>query len=709
MAEPGAYSVAFEAIAPYMQGPEDEHRGVASASLKLTFRDQSLPLWIDDGGDGRLGPGERVVFLAPHDRLWPPSLRYETPRAVLQLHFDGSGPENFEGPGTFDGTTAETAASTVGTVATTPETEPLAPRRLLRFEQDRLRLPATREAPLDGLESLWFWATISERSSAAHEIDLGSLPDRARSHPLDLEIRARVVGWSNPEVPVGETQHHVELRIDERPITASRWDGRRAHDLRFSGLQSDGLPERDLDDSGHRLTLAVPSRPDGAGDPIIDLVYVDWVEVEYRVDRGTRHASAPLRLSASAEARWLPGDEDSANARLLAEAGWSATFEHGGWALPPTAATDVWIVGDGELREPLAISPTAPAPAPRAGVDYLMIAPSALQDGARTLAAIHERRGLAVDVVDARAVFDTYDWGRRSPEAIRAFLDAQLGRSPALRYVLLLGDADWFTPSDDAVGADESWELPSGIQFSESGPAASDHVFAASDQDSTSPRFAVGRLPIADAAELDAWVDKIRSYLESPTSDETVLMVSDSTRVSLGRSRRVRERLVERGRSVRVPEADSQQPLDRQLIAAFDPMPAIVHFSGHGSRHTWQLGDSFGVSGAAFFERDEVARLPATRRPPMVVSVSCATAPFDHPSAESLGERMVLRPDGGAIAFLGASARLYTQPRFGELIVRALLDGRSIGDAVVAAKREVDSAETSALYNLLGDPSLGIR
>ncbi|MEO1365976.1 MAG: C25 family cysteine peptidase, partial [Acidobacteriota bacterium] len=251
--------------------------------------------------------------------------------------------------------------------------------------------------------------------------------------------------------------------------------------------------------------------------------------------------------------------------------------------------------------------------------------------------------------------------------------------------------------------------LPTGTHFSESGPAASDHVFAASPGDPTDPRFAVGRLPVADAAGLDAWIAKIRTYLATPPGDPSVLMVSDGTQISQGRSRRVRERLEDGGAAVRLPSGDSQAPLDRQLIAAFAPTPTVVHFSGHGSRHTWQLGDAFGLRGETFFERDEVALLPATARPPVVVSVSCATAPFDHPSADSLGERFVLRPDGGAIAFLGASARLYTQPRFGELVVRALLDGRSIGEAMVLAKRQIQSAETSALYNLLGDPSLGVR
>ncbi|MEM8996976.1 MAG: C25 family cysteine peptidase, partial [Acidobacteriota bacterium] len=486
--EPGVYRLPFEATAPHVLESRGGQGGIPSASLDLTFRGQSLPFWVDDGGDGWLDPGERLLFVAPADRLWPPSLHDETPRAVVQLHVAPANAEGAALEGSAAGPAEPTgAAATAAPAAEPPAMDPAALRRRKRFEEDHFRLPATRDAPVEDLGSLWFWATLSERSSTGLEIDLGPLDDRAGAPVSSLTIRAGVVGWSNPEVPGPETQHRVDVRLGDRLLGSERWDGRRPREIRL-----DGVPIDVLGASENRLSLSVPSRSGADGDPIIDLVYVDWVEVEYAVGRGTPDPSAPLHLPASAEPRWLPGDARGGAARVLAEAGWSAPFADGGWRLPPGPGTDVWIVSDAELRDPLALVPAAPPPTPGSELDYLIIAPSPLLDGARRLAAIHGGRGLAVDVVEAGAIFEAHDWGHRSTRAIRAFLDGQLGRSPDLRYVLLVGDADWFTPSE-ASRIEDSSKLPTGTRFSESGPAASDHIFAASPDDPTNPRFAVGR------------------------------------------------------------------------------------------------------------------------------------------------------------------------------------------------------------------------
>jgi hypothetical protein len=93
----------------------------------------------------------------------------------------------------------------------------------------------------------------------------------------------------------------------------------------------------------------------------------------------------------------------------------------------------------------------------------------------------------------------------------------------------------------------------------------------------------------------------------------------------------------------------------------------------------------------------------------VALSISCATAPFDHPSADSLGEVMVLAPERGAIAFLGTGVRLYTPRNFSDELVRALAREATLGEAIVAAKRAAGQVHVSRLYNLLGDPALPLR
>ena len=343
-----------------------------------------------------------------------------------------------------------------------------------------------------------------------------------------------------------------------------------------------------------------------------------------------------------------------------------------------------------------------------------MIAPPSLLAGTRRLASLHRARGHAVAVADAHAIYDAFGFGARSAEAIRAFLDDALSRAPGLRHVLLVGDAGWLA-TDDTVPyplaeRGRRNQLPTWTVLSEVGPAASDHLYAATPDDPSAPRFALGRLPVADAETLDRLVDKIAAYLaETPAEPSVALMVSDRSRVSASRSRRVQRQLEGSGlRLVGVAE-DGVQPLDEALIEALDRHPGVVHFSGHGSRHAWQLGATHTLGEDAFFSRDEVARLAPSPRPALVVSVSCATAPFDHPSADSLAEVMLLAEGRGATAFVGASARLYTPPRFGEVVLEALDRGATIGEALAEAKRVLATPRIALLYSLLGDPALPLR
>lgn len=704
LAEPGVYAISHADMSHFGAGPFSVDR------FRLSFQGTPIPLSIDEGADGnrRLDPDERLVFVASRDRLWSPSLQHTSPLVALRLELAPL-------PETAPDDTAPDESSNIDRHS---EGEPGPVHRLLHFEQDRIRVPVTLGTDLEGLDTLWFWADLHGHSSTSHTVEVGDLPDLDRAAG-PAQLRVRLLGWSTPPVPSGETQHQVDVRLNGQRIGTARWNGRTLHELHLDAVSVELLRS-----TGNRLELDVPSRRSpGADEPIIDWIYVDQIELRYPVKRPASHGAAPLYVPVGSSPQRLAGGAPG-DLLVSAQGGPAERREGDGWTLAATdldseSETDqgleVWIVAQSDLRRPLKIRPPAPPPELRSRLDYVMIAPTELLPGARRLAELHRNRGLSVAVVDAGAIDDAYGWGRRSPQAIRSFLDTQLAHSPGLRFVLLIGDADWFTV-DDLEPDSEQVFLPSGTFFSRSGPAASDHVFAQSEHDVVSPRFAVGRLPVRNVAALERWIHKIERYLGtdedtiSGTDLPQVLLASDQSSVSIQRFERLRRSLsAAPAPKVAVPSTSPERPLDDQLIEAFEPMPDVVLFSGHGSRHTWQLGIAHGVAGGGFFEREDVERLPDTERPPVILSVSCATAPFDHPSADSLGEIFLDREDGGAIAFLGASARLYTQPRFGELIVRGLVNGLSIGEAMVAAKKQVGSRETSALYNLLGDPALIIR
>jgi len=706
---PGVYAVDMARVGALADGGGD----LPPTSWHLTHQGRPVPSRLEtDGTDG----ASRLLFVADTAMFRPTDPREARPLRVLQWAADG------ETEGTGGSASIEQPAAASGSGGVGPgggSLERATVRRRLHLQQDVLRAAVT-QGDADVVDTLWFWATLTQQSSSQLEVDLGALPDWATDGPsdrLDLDVTIRLLGWSRATVPEGTPQHHVDVYLNGTKIGESLFSGRKT-----VSFHATGVPARLLDARSNVLRIKVPERRvEGSPDPILDFVYVDWVDVSYRARSPLADGDAPLLLDAAPTARWLPDPSGSPGSRLVAvtdSGAWTVPrHPDGGWVLPPTGEAEVWVVDGDDIRAPRAIEPQVPAPRPvPAETDYLMIAPPELMAGAERLAAVHRRLGRTVAVIDVNGIYDQLGGGERSPEAIRRFLDEQVGRLGRLRWVLLVGDADWFTPDDRwpslQPDPNDRDRIPSWTFLSRYGPAASDQYYAMEADDEAVPRFAIGRLPVVDPAVLDAYVSKVTAWVgaREEVAAGPMLMMSDSTKGSLLQQSRLKKRLADLPiELVGLEPASGETAVDETAVAAFDRHPPLVYFGGHGSRFMWELGDPMEPSPETFFDLDDVARLAPSVDQPIVMSISCGTAPFDHPNAGSLGEAMVLSGDRGAVAFIGASAALLTPPRFGEALVRNLLEMETVGDAVVAAKRRIGRARVSHLYSLLGDPALPLH
>lgn len=91
----------------------------------------------------------------------------------------------------------------------------------------------------------------------------------------------------------------------------------------------------------------------------------------------------------------------------------------------------------------------------------------------------------------------------------------------------------------------------------------------------------------------------------------------------------------------------------------------------------------------------------------MVVSLACYSAPFDHPNADSIGEKLLRIPERGAIGVLAASWRNGPSPLWQQPVLEELsAPGTTIGEAVMRAKHRVKQPIFFQTYNLLGDPAV---
>lgn len=687
--EPGVYAVTFSELLE----ASGDHGERISGPLRLTHRGQPVAAWRDSNTANDTVHGARLIFVVTQGHLLPRDRHGFPALAVLKLEFGG--------PGLPDLTLAS---------GLDPE-RPL--RRLLHLEEDRLRVALT-QADLKSLEeepSLWHWALLSHRASSFFEVDLGPLTDLATRPSRGVDVQVHLLGWSKPEVDAGTPHHRVEVFWNDRSIGSSSWNGRKVHSISLENLPS-SLVSKD----SNRLKLKIPRRlVDEDGTDFIDMAYLDRIQVSYERIAVPAESQLALRLPESTRATEAVSAGDSTDA-IFPACIVSCEAPH---RIAEVSAATAFQAGPQTFLEPIQIA-RASHPWRHTGedlalTDYVMIVPPEFQVPAKSLATFHRANGLHPTVVNAHWVYDHFGDGTRHPKAIRDFLLNLHSEHGHLRYVLLVGDAEWRSPDELPMETTEPHRnlLPTWTYLSRFGPAASDHLFTVANANELAPRFALGRLPVGTTEDFRRVVDKILRYAGTPSSDvlSALLLASDDPPSHSGLRRLVRGWQENEAPRIHLRQMahPENEPLDAVLRQHFLKQPDLVYFNGHGSRHLWRLGKSTDFRPSSFFDEDEALALPATSRPPVVLSISCATAPFDHPDTGTLAETMVLDFDGGAIAFFGASARLFTPPRFGKQLLESLSQGTTFGEALVQAKTIGRKSRLSHLYQLIGDPALSLN
>jgi len=711
--EDGVYRISYEAL---------EAAGLfgkpASQGLMLENQGRPVALRVAGDDDGQFGPGDNLIFIGKH--LRGDNRQYHDYSLVNVYVLS---------------TVSETETLRMTPLPTVREEDLPRPvsnlSRLLHLEHDLLRVPLSGQTGEYGDEPLWYWIQLNHLASKPTRlpIDLAHLDAQAESvFNLQLELR----GWSDnaSSAALKAPDHVLEIALNGTPITNASWNGREPHRIDIPAVPTSLVREQD-----NFLELRVPARRYGPDqDAIIDVIYLDWVKVEFRRNSTLPDSQQKLTVSAG---------ESRANLRLLipdhARPGRFELFDESGFhvsiadsptgiaaagagyrnvSLPP-GHHDLWIVPDGDFKSVSRIQLDRPSSLADSTDqrDYFIIAHGSLVEAATPLADFHTRRGLKTEIVNVQDIYDEFNFGIEHPRAIRDFLiQARSNRlAPAPGHVLLVGDANWFSrrqeDSDDVQNVEKGL-IPTWILRTRDGPAASDHPFVQLSGDSIAPDMAIGRFPASNPSDVAVMVEKTIAYMTRPPEGpwrSRVLLVSDRGQNLSARNTQLTQR-AEAGRLVahellsKVDEdAESHQ---NRLRAAIDEGALVLHFFGHGGRFMWQTAPSRNGRSDNLFDMEDIDRLATNSRLPIILSMSCNTGPFDHPDADSLAEKFVRLEGRGAIAVLAASAR--NSPSL--LFTNALLDGiihePTLGEAIMLAKRLRQHPDSALLYNLFGDPAL---
>jgi len=373
--------------------------------------------------------------------------------------------------------------------------------------------------------------------------------------------------------------------------------------------------------------------------------------------------------------------------------------------------------------------------------DYLIITDDLLYQNCLELKSYREGFGLKVEVVRVEDIYDEFNYGIKSPLAIKDFLKYVFDNwdpNHRLLYVNLVGDATHNYKGDDLV--------PTFLFETEKyGAAASDYQYTLVSGTDNTPDLIIGRLPVSNNSEFLAYFDKLKAFEDPANIGEwrnhgLFISGNDASTMEqftwLPAFRTQNQRLVNLKspdgfftrklntvQDPSIPGGDPNFGSTPTLIDYFDDGVSLINFYGHGGGGIW--------ADVGLFNSNDIDRLNNGSRLPFIKSMTCFTGAFESASINGIAEKLIVTPDKGAIGVLAASGVgwLHNDFAVGWTLTEYLLEtDMTMGEAVLFTKifylnnnvyvtEEFDNTIPSYYdlklsmvnhYNLFGDPYVTI-
>ncbi|MEJ2053795.1 MAG: C25 family cysteine peptidase [Calditrichaceae bacterium] len=379
--------------------------------------------------------------------------------------------------------------------------------------------------------------------------------------------------------------------------------------------------------------------------------------------------------------------------------------------------------------------------------EYLIITDNLFYTNCSRLKNLKEADGYTTKIVTVENIYDTFNYGIKSPLAIKDFIKYVVGNwdnSNPLQYVVFVGDASY--DYKGLLGEKTDFVPTFMYQTVDFGATGSDYWYSLLDADYI-PDVIVSRIPVGNNLQLNNYIDKIEAYTQNDNVQRwrnRALFISGNDASGDDRElltnqplfRTQNQRLMDmqlpddvfsyRLNTIKDETLGSYDPdfgSTTDLIEYFDDGVTFMNFLGHGGGNIW--------ADVNLLNLNDVERLNNGSKLPFIASMTCFTGAYENPSKDGLAERLVLGENKGAIAMLASSGFGW---RYNDMAIEwglfdFLWDDLTFGQAVDMMKMyylanpiyytEKGSFYTlsySSLnktmvsqYNLLGDPALKIK
>jgi len=339
----------------------------------------------------------------------------------------------------------------------------------------------------------------------------------------------------------------------------------------------------------------------------------------------------------------------------------------------------------------------------KAAAAFYIVSNKAFLSAAATLKSVRDAEGIATAVVDVDDLYDEFNFGIRSPEAIRSFFRLASGWKHAPSAVLLLGDASVDPRNYLDMGTFDY--VPTKLVRTLLLRTASDDWFTDFDDDGIAD-IPVGRIPVDTPAEAALVIGKIASR-GTPTGAWAgkALFVADA-------SPEFDFAAVAASLAQRLPSSFTSQTIDfaktsnatSDIIDAMNSGSLLMTYIGHASVEIWANN---------VFSSSDATALTNGNRLPVVVALNCLNGYFHDVYTLSLAEALLKSPNGGAVAVWASST--LTEPDqqalMGNELFSYLFSGQNptLGQAVARAKLAATDPDIRKSWILFGDPTMKLR
>ncbi|MCM1449291.1 MAG: C25 family cysteine peptidase [Clostridiales bacterium] len=371
--------------------------------------------------------------------------------------------------------------------------------------------------------------------------------------------------------------------------------------------------------------------------------------------------------------------------------------------------------------------------------DMVIVSAPDFINQALRLAALHNRyQQYDVTVVATDDIYDHYGSGAHSPYAIKHFItDLYFRDSEKFGNLLIFGTATWdprhiIAGNSNDANSVVTWQTEDFEAQSDASLCyASDAFYGILNEDGMPFELMhrlpmsinVGRIPAISVSQAKAYIDKVEQYLASPPATDIhshALVIGDHGDDNLHlrqamllcdsiELRWAPNTIVTRALSALYEKKNSSTPLLLDKVErSLDSGVGFVSYIGHSNIQNMLSDETLTGSFMAALT-NEVH--------PLAMLSTCYATGFDR-QENTIGERMLFNPQGGAIAIIGASRAVKSTHNhtLNMSIGREYFTATghvTMGDIFRKARNSVVTSGTNAnlslntaSYNLLGDPLL---